>query len=73
MSILCVVAEGVSVMWIISAEQAAEMYARFCRARYGTAKAKAIVEMRAAELCAKGDTEGERVWKQVGRALTAKH
>jgi hypothetical protein len=54
-------------MWITT-DQAAEMYARFCRARYGV-NAKEIVEAKAAELRSSGDTEGERVWAKVKRQI----
>jgi hypothetical protein len=50
-------------MWITT-DQAVEMYARFCRARYG-ADAKRLADARAAELGAAGDDEGERVWRAV--------
>jgi hypothetical protein len=55
-------------MWNVNMDQAAEMYARFCRARYG-AKAPDIVEEKVSQLRKAGDREGERVWKQVQRAL----
>ena len=55
-------------MWTVSIDQAAEMYARFCRARYG-AKAPAVIEEKVVQLRKAGDHEGERVWKQVQRAL----
>jgi hypothetical protein len=50
-------------MWITT-DEAAEMYARYCRARYG-ARAPKIAERKAAELRASGDIEGERVWSKV--------
>jgi hypothetical protein len=54
-------------MWITT-DQAAEMYARFCRTRYGV-NAKKVVEAKAAELRNSGDTEGERVWTKVKRQI----
>ena len=54
-------------MWITT-DQAAEMYARFCKARYG-AKARTIAEERTAELRQSGDDEGERVWSKVKRHI----
>ena len=54
-------------MWITT-DQAAEMYARFCRARYGV-NARQIVEEKAAELRRSGDAEGERVWTKVKRQI----
>lgn len=55
-------------MWNVSVDQAAEMYARFIQARYG-AKALEIAESKTVELRRAGDTEGERVWAKVQRAL----
>lgn len=54
-------------MWITD-EQAAEIYARFCKARYG-ADAIKVVGARIAELRKLGDAEGERVWNQVARKI----
>jgi hypothetical protein len=54
-------------MWITT-DQAAEMYARFCRARYGVDATK-VVEAKAAELRRSGDSEGERVWAKVKRQI----
>ena len=51
-------------MWIDN-DHAAEMYARFAKARYGQQKAALIAERNAADLQRKGDAEGERVWKKV--------
>ena len=56
-------------MWITT-DQAAEMYARFCKARYG-AKAKTIAEAKTMELRQSGDDEGERVWAKVKRHIEA--
>ena len=50
-------------MWI-TIDQATEMYARFCRARYG-ARAVEIAEEKASELRNRGDIEGQRVWAKV--------
>ena len=50
-------------MWITS-EQAAEMYAQFCRARYGS-EAFTVARKRASELRRVGDLEGERIWNRV--------
>jgi hypothetical protein len=55
-------------MWSITTDEAAVMYARFCRSRYG-AKAKKIVEQKTEELRKAGDTEGERVWSKVRRQI----
>jgi hypothetical protein len=55
-------------MWTITTDEAAVMYARFCRSRYG-AKAKKIVEQKTEQLRRAGDTEGERVWSKVRRQI----
>ena len=55
-------------MWTITTDEAAVMYARFCRSRYG-AKAKKIVEQKTEALRKAGDTEGERVWSKVRRQI----
>jgi hypothetical protein len=49
---------------MITTDQAIEMYARFCKARYG-ADARRTAHARAAELGEAGDDEGERVWRAV--------
>jgi hypothetical protein len=54
----------------ITTDEAAEMYARFCKARYG-ANAQKVVEERTAELRGAGDSEGERVWTKVKRHIEA--
>ena len=51
-------------MWMITTDQAIEMYARFCKARYGE-DARRIADARAAELGDAGDNEGARVWRAV--------
>lgn len=56
-----------SVMWI-SNDQAAEIYARFCKARYGSDAIK-IVRERIAELRKAGDVEGERIWSLVANEV----
>jgi hypothetical protein len=55
-------------MWTITTDEAAVMYARFCRSRFGT-KATRIVETKAEELRKAGDAEGERVWTKVRREI----
>jgi hypothetical protein len=54
-------------MWITQ-DEAFEMYARFCRARYGPA-AREMVRTRANNLATKGDLEGHRVWNDVAAAI----
>jgi hypothetical protein len=56
-------------MWITT-DQAAEMYARFCKARYG-ANAVQVAEEKRTELRGAGDSEGERVWTKVKRHIEA--
>jgi hypothetical protein len=56
-------------MWITT-DQAAEMYARFCKARYG-ANAKKVADEKTTELRDAGDREGERVWTKVKRHIEA--
>jgi len=55
-------------MWNVSIDQAAEMYARFIQARYGS-KALEMAASKTAELRRTGDTEGERVWAKVKHAI----
>ena len=45
-------------------QDAIEIYARFCRARYGAA-AEETVRARAKDLEKRGDLEGVRVWNEV--------
>ena len=54
----------------ITTDEAAEMYARFCKARYG-ANAHRIVEEKTVELRDAGDREGERIWTKVKRHIEA--
>ena len=54
-------------MWVTS-EQAAEIYARYCRARYGS-EALNVVKTRVADLRRVGDTEGELIWNKVAEEI----
>ena len=54
-------------MWVTT-DQAVDIYARFCRARYGTGASRIVAE-RAAELRRQGDDEGARVWMKVKRKI----
>lgn len=54
-------------MWITH-EQAIEMYARFCRARYGTDAAE-TVRGKANSLARKGDLKGEKAWNEVASEI----
>ena len=56
-------------MWVTS-DQAAEIYARFCKARYGHEAVK-IIRQHAAELRTLGDAEGERIWNAVAQKVEA--
>jgi hypothetical protein len=52
----------------INKDQAAEMYARACRAWYGL-RAKKIVRNKIKELQQKGDVDGVRAWSEVEHHL----
>jgi len=54
-------------MWVTN-EQAAEIYARFCKARYGSEATK-VIRMRVAELRKLDDKEGERIWTLVAQKV----
>lgn len=54
-------------MWVTD-EQAAEIYARFCKARYGS-EAMTLIKARVAELNKRGDKKGERIWSLVAQKL----
>jgi hypothetical protein len=55
-------------MWWINLDEAIEIYARFCRARFGD-MAMGKVRTRAMELRRAGDLEGGRVWDEVAKEL----
>jgi len=52
----------------ITHHDAVEMYARFCRARYGTT-AEETVRARALDLEKMGDLEGYRAWNEVAAEI----
>jgi len=52
----------------VTEEEAAAMYARWCRSWYG-AKAKSVVRAKIRALKAKGDYKGAEAWERVARAL----
>jgi hypothetical protein len=54
-------------MWITT-DQAIDIYARYCKARFG-ARAKKLARARVAELRQSGDVEGERIWNEVSRRV----
>ena len=55
-------------MWDVDIDQAVEMYARFCRARYG-ARAGEMIERNLRKLHKAGDSEGVKVWERVKDAV----
>jgi hypothetical protein len=54
-------------MWITT-DQAIDIYARYCKARFG-ARATKLARARVAELRQSGDVEGERIWNEVTRRV----
>jgi hypothetical protein len=54
-------------MWITT-DQAIDIYARYCKARFG-ARAPNLARARMAELRQSGDLEGERIWEEVSRRV----
>jgi hypothetical protein len=54
-------------MWITT-DQAIDIYARYCKARFG-ARATKLTRARVAELRQSGDVEGERIWSEVSRRV----
>jgi hypothetical protein len=54
-------------MWITT-DQAIDIYARYCKARFG-ARATRMMRARVAELRQSGDVEGERIWSEVSRRV----
>ena len=55
-------------LMFVSDEEAAAMYARWCRNWYGV-NAKSVVKSKIRTLMAKGDRKGVRAWQQVADAL----
>jgi len=54
-------------MWITQ-DEANEMYARYCMARYGPGAGE-MVRTTATKLATKGDLEGQKVWNDVAAAI----
>jgi len=54
-------------MWI-DLPEAIHLYARYCRARYGSSATK-VVQERATQLSEKGDLDGERIWSDLAREI----
>jgi hypothetical protein len=54
-------------MWI-SSDQAVEMFARYCRARFGKTASK-TVRAKAHALHKRGDIEGHTVWSKVAEEI----
>lgn len=52
----------------ITHDEAIEMYARFCRARYGP-EATQIVTLKANALARQGDLEGKKAWDEVAAKI----
>ena len=52
----------------VSEEEAAAMYARWCRSWYG-ARARSVVNSKIRTPMARGDRKGVEAWQQVARAL----
>jgi len=55
-------------LMFVSDEEAAAMYARWCRSWYGV-RAKSVVKSKIRALMAKGDRKGVKAWQQVAHAL----
>ena len=56
---------------LVTRNDAIEMYARFCVARYGTNAAKRV-RTQATRLGKKGDLDGEKIWKEVAVKIEIK-
>ena len=56
-------------MWITT-DQAIDIYARYCKARFG-ARATRLARARMAELRQSGDLDGGRIWEEVSRRVEA--
>ena len=54
-------------MWITQ-DEANEMYARFCVARYGPGAGE-MVRTTATKLATKGDLEGQKLWNDVAAVI----
>jgi hypothetical protein len=54
-------------MWI-ELPEAVKIYARFCKARYGSGAGKAVRE-KANELKRRGDIHGHRIWTEVAEQI----
>jgi len=54
-------------MWITT-DQAIDIYARYCKARFGM-RATKLARARVAELRQSGDVEGEKIWNEVTRRV----
>jgi hypothetical protein len=52
----------------VTEEEAAAMYARWCRSWYGE-KAKSVIRAKIRALKARGDHKGAEAWERVARAL----
>ncbi|MGC2217984.1 MAG: hypothetical protein WA645_10025 [Pseudolabrys sp.] len=55
-------------MWVPTREEAVAIYARFCRSHYGV-NAREKVTSRATQLGRQGDSDGERIWREVAQEI----
>ncbi|MGB7457012.1 MAG: hypothetical protein WBM51_15225 [Pseudolabrys sp.] len=53
-------------MWVPTREEAVAIYARFCRSHYGV-NAREKVTSRATQLGRQGDSDGERLGREVAQ------
>ncbi|MFZ0056280.1 MAG: hypothetical protein WAL09_15935, partial [Pseudolabrys sp.] len=59
---------GSPAMWVPTREEAVAIYARFCRSHYGV-NAREKVTSRATQLGRQGDSDGERIWREVAQEI----
>ncbi|MGC1959414.1 MAG: hypothetical protein WA683_17465 [Pseudolabrys sp.] len=55
-------------MWVPTREEAVAIYARFCLSHYGV-NAREKVTSRATQLGRQGDSDGERIWREVAQEI----
>lgn len=55
-------------MWVPTREEAVAIYARFCQSHYGV-NAREKVTSRATQLGRQGDSDGERIWREVAQEI----
>jgi hypothetical protein len=59
---------GSPAMWVPTREEAVAIYARFCQSHYGV-NAREKVTSRATQLGRQGDSDGERIWREVAQEI----